>query len=234
MRMLIAEDDSAVGNFIARGFERDGYEVRLATDGAMAIEMVRQEPPELAVLDLNLPRYDGTRVLEFLRSVTEDAPVLILTARSETETRLQCLEMGADDFMLKPFAFAELRARCRALTRRRSPGLLLRYGDLELNRVERTVACMGQPVVLTNREYGLLECLMLHRGRAVSRASLLDRVWNTRPDVATNVVDVYVNYLRRKLGNAARRSSDTPEQGTPEGEFIQTVRGFGYSIGLRQ
>src|SRR6202034_4658680 len=119
--------------------------------------------PEMAVLDLNLPRRDGTEVLEFLRSLTDDLPILILTARQEPETRVRCLEMGADDFMQKPFSFAELRARCRALLRRRSPGLVLREGDVVLKRVERSVTRDGNPVSLTTREFALLEYLMLHR-----------------------------------------------------------------------
>src|ERR1035438_6593183 len=115
MRLLIAEVDRALGNFLARGMEQEGHEVTMATDGEMAMEAVESELPEMAMLDLNLPQRDGTEVLEFLRSLTDDVPILILTARREQETRLRCLEMGADDFLQKPFSFAELRARCRAL-----------------------------------------------------------------------------------------------------------------------
>jgi DNA-binding response OmpR family regulator len=232
MRMLIADDDRALGAFLARGLEQDGHEVTLTTDGEMAMAAAEREMPEMALLDLNLPRRDGTEVLEFLRSLTEDVPILILTARQEPETRLRCLEMGADDFMQKPFSFAELRARCRALGRRRSPGLVLRHGDLEMNRVEHQVTRRGERVDLTNKEFALLEYLLMHRGHAVSRATLLESVWNMSPDAGTNVVDVYVNYLRRKL-----------RDGLPEGEaavagerneaasLIRTVRGMGYSIG---
>jgi DNA-binding response OmpR family regulator len=235
MHLLIADDDPALGKFLARGLEQDGHEVTLATDGEMAIEAARNEPPELAVLDLNLPRKDGTEVLEFLRTLTEDVPILILTARQEPEVRLRCLDMGADDFMHKPFSFAELRARCRVLLRRRSPGLVLRQGDVEMNRVERTVKRNGETVTLTNKEFALLEYLMLHRGRPVSRATLLESVWNMSPDAGTNVVDVYVNYLRRKLhdpalrpeGNSGREGLVAPVP------LIRTVRGQGYSIGMR-
>lgn len=236
MRMLIADDDPALGAFLARGLEKDGHQVLLATDGEMAMEAASSDLPDMAVLDLNLPRRDGSEVLEFLRSLTADLPILILTARPEPETRLRCLEMGADDFMQKPFSFAELRARCRALERRRSPGLLLRHGDLEMNRVERTVTRRGEPVALTNKEFALLEYLLQHRGQAITRAELLERVWNMSPDAGTNVVDVYVNYLRRKLrdpligrdskvGGADEASASDP--------IIRTVRGEGYSIGLR-
>lgn len=235
MHLLIADDDPALGKFLARGLEQDGHEVTLATDGEMAIEAARNEPPELAVLDLNLPRKDGTEVLEFLRTLTEDVPILILTARQEPEVRLRCLEMGADDFMHKPFSFAELRARCRVLLRRRSPGLVLRQGDVEMNRVERTVTRNGEAVTLTNKEFALLEYLMLHRGRPVSRATLLESVWNMSPDAGTNVVDVYVNYLRRKLHDPALRPEGNPgsEGCVARAPLIHTVRGLGYSIGMR-
>ncbi len=226
MRFLIAEDDPALGTFLARGMEQDGHEVIMATDGEMAIDAVRRDLPEMAVLDLNLPRRDGTEVLEFLRSLTEDVPVLILTARKEPEVRLRCLEMGADDFMLKPFSFAKLRARCRALQRRRSPGLVLRHGDLEMWRVERSVLWQGKPVTLTTREFALLEFLLLHRGRPVSRATLLREVWNMSEASATNVVDVYINYLRRKL-----EGGDPGNAGHGAEALIRTVRGVGYAIG---
>lgn len=233
MRLLIAEDDPALGIFLARGMEQEGHDVTMATDGEMAMDAARNDLPEMAVLDLNLPRRDGTEVLEFLRSLTEDLPILILSARREPEIRLRCLEMGADDFMQKPFSFAELRARCRALQRRRSPGLILRQGDLELKRVERSVTHKGNPVPLTAREFALLEYLMLHRGRAVSRATLLREVWNVSETTGTNVVDVYINYLRRKLSDGS-----TQRDGSPDGDadssaapLIQTVRGVGYTIG---
>ncbi|MFZ0270457.1 MAG: response regulator transcription factor [Acidobacteriaceae bacterium] len=233
MRLLIAEDDPALGRFLARGMEQDGHQVTMATDGEMAMEAARNDPPEMVVLDLNLPRRDGTEVLEFLRSLTEDVPILILTARAEPAIRLRCLEMGADDFMLKPFSFAELRARCRALLRRRSPGLVLRQGEVELKRVERSVTRNGKAVPLTRREFALLEYLMLHRGRPVSRATLLHEVWNINEAVGTNVVDVYVNYLRRKLQDGSEpgeaNEGHDPEQ-TPA-PLIETVRGIGYVIG---
>jgi DNA-binding response OmpR family regulator len=174
----------------------------------------------LTILDLDLPRRDGVEVLRFLRSVSGDSPILILTARGDMATRVRCLDLGADDYMLKPFALAELRARSRALLRRRrDPSLILRQRDLEVNRVERSVHRDGHRVSLTNKEFALLEYLLLNRGHAVSRSTLLEHVWETRV-TSTNVVDVYVNYLRRKLGDA----------GTVP--LIQTVRGEGYAIGL--
>jgi DNA-binding response OmpR family regulator len=222
MRFLIAEDNQALGLFLRRGLEADGHEVRLAADGQAAVDRFLEETPDLAILDLNMPRLDGTEVLRFLRSVTEDMPILILSARNEMETTLECLDMGADDCMLKPFALAELRARVRALLRRRrDAGLVLRHETLQVNRVDRTVSCADHAVTLTGKEFALLEHLLLHRGRVVSRATLLAEVWKMHPEASTNVVDVYVNYLRRKL----RAGSDAP--------LIQTVRGEGYAIGLR-
>jgi DNA-binding response OmpR family regulator len=221
MVFLVAEDNEALGMFLRRGLEADGHEVRLAGDGQAAVDQFLAEPPDFAILDLNMPRLDGTEVLRVLRSATEELPILILSARNEMDTRLKCLDLGADDCMQKPFALAELRARIRALLRRRRDGsLVLRYGSLEVNRVERMVSCGGHPVTLTGKEFALLEYLMLNRGRAVSRATLLEQVWKTQPAASTNVVDVYVNYLRRKLKDAGDA-------------LIQTVRGEGYAIGLR-
>jgi DNA-binding response OmpR family regulator len=223
MRLLVAEDDPALGMFLTRGLEADGHDVMLAGDGQAAVEAFLRESPDLTILDLNLPRKDGAEVLRFLRSVNDDdLPILILTARNEMETRVRCLDMGADDCMLKPFSLVELRARCRALLRRRrDTNLLLRYDDVEMNRVERTVSRGGEMISLTNKEFALLEYLLLNRGRSVSRSTLLDRVWNMRANVSTNVVDVYVNYLRRKLTDYGNNP------------LIQTVRGEGYAIGLR-
>ncbi|MBV8438350.1 MAG: response regulator transcription factor [Silvibacterium sp.] len=221
MRFLVADDDPALGMFLARGLETEGHTVRLASDGQDAVERFVHEMPDLTILDLNLPRKDGTEVLRFVRSVTEDLPILILTARNDVETRVKCFDLGADDCMMKPFSLAELRARCRALLRRRRDrNLVLRHCDLEVNRIERTVSRSGSAIDLTKKEFALLEYLLLNRGRAVSRATLLEKVWNMAATSNTNVVDVYVNYLRRKLGDY-----DT-------NPLIHTVRREGYAIGL--
>jgi DNA-binding response OmpR family regulator len=219
MRLLIAEDDKALGLFLSRGLEADGHRVRLAYDGGAAVEAFRQEMPDLTILDLNLPVKDGERVLEEVRAMDADLPVLVLTARQEVDTRVRCLDLGADDLMLKPFSLHELRARCRALLRRkREARLQLRAGDLELDRLDHSARRAGQPVVLTNKEFALLEHLMLNRGQCVSRVELLESVWNLEPAQTTNIVDVYVNYLRRKLKDP------------PPGQLIRTVRGQGYLV----
>lgn len=219
MRVLIAEDDQALGLFLARGLEAEGYRTRLAGDGGAAVEAFRQEMPDLTILDLSLPVKDGEQALAEIRGLDADLPVLVLTARPEVETRIRCLDLGADDFMTKPFSLHELRARCRALLRRkREARLKLRSGDLELDRLDHTARRAGQAVELTNKEFALLEHLMLNRGQCVSRVELLDSVWKLEPAQTTNIVDVYVNYLRRKLKDP------------PPGQLIRTVRGQGYMV----
>jgi DNA-binding response OmpR family regulator len=219
MRLLIAEDDKALGLFLSRGLEADGHRVHLVHDGGAASEAFRQELPDLTILDLNMPVKDGEQVLQELRALEADLPVLVLTARQEVDTRVRCLDLGADDMMIKPFSLHELRARCRALLRRkREARLQLRAGDLELDRMDHTARRGTQGIVLTNKEFALLEHLMLNRGQCVSRVELLDSVWNLEPTQTTNIVDVYVNYLRRKLKDPA------------PGQLIRTVRGHGYTV----
>jgi DNA-binding response OmpR family regulator len=219
MRLLVAEDDRALGLFLTRGLEADGHRVRVVTDGGAAAEAFRQEMPDLTILDLSLPVKDGEQVLAEMRAVDPDLPVLILTGRQEVETRVRCLDLGADDLMTKPFSLHELRARCRALLRRkREARLLLRAGDLELDRMEHSARRNGEIIALTNKEFALLEHLMMNRGQCVSRVELLDSVWRMEPAQTTNIVDVYINYLRRKLKDPA------------PGRLIRTVRGQGYLV----
>ena len=150
---------------MSRGLEADGHRVRLAYDGGAAVEAFRQEMPDLTILDLNMPVKDGEQVLEEVRALDADLPVLVLTARQEVDTRVRCLDRGADDLMTKPFSLHELRARCRALLRRkREARLQLRAGDLELDRLDHTARRGGRLIVLTNKEFALLEHLMLNRG----------------------------------------------------------------------
>jgi DNA-binding response OmpR family regulator len=219
MRLLIAEDDKALGLFLSRGLEADGHRVRLVLDGGAAVEAFREDLPDLTILDLNMPVKDGEQVLEEVRALDANLPILVLTARQEVDTRVRCLDRGADDLMVKPFSLHELRARCRALLRRRREARLqLRAGDLELDRLDRSVRRGALPVQLTNKEFALLEHLMLNRGHCVSRVELLDTVWNLEPTQTTNIVDVYINYLRRKLHDP------------PPGLLIRTVRGQGYVV----
>jgi DNA-binding response OmpR family regulator len=219
MRLLIAEDDRALGLFLSRGLEADGHRVRLTHDGGTAVEAFRQDLPDLTILDLNLPVKDGEQVLDEVRMVDADLPVLVLTARQEVDTRIRCLDHGADDLMIKPFSLHELRARCRVLLRRkREAKLLLRAGDLELDRMDHIARRGGESIELTNKEFALLERLLLNRGQCVTRVELLESVWNFEPAQTTNIVDVYINYLRRKLKDPA------------PGRLIRTVRGQGYIV----
>jgi DNA-binding response OmpR family regulator len=219
-RILIAEDDRALGVFLLRALLADGHEAKLFADGEAAAAAIENEVPNLTLLDLGLPKRDGLKVLESLRSISLTAPVLVLTGEVSLDARLRCFEVGADDCMLKPFSLRELRARCFALLRRQSgTETILRYGDLELNRMDHSVRRNGHEIALTNKEYGLLECLMMNKGKCVSRSLLMEQVWKLGAEASTNVVDVYVNYLRRKL----QENSDRP--------LIATVRGRGYCIG---
>ncbi|MGC1423002.1 MAG: response regulator transcription factor [Terracidiphilus sp.] len=219
MRLLIAEDDKALSLFLRRGLETDGHCVHAVYDGARAVEAFRSEMPDLTILDLNMPVKDGEVALEEMRRIQTDLPVLVLTGRHDMDARVRCLDKGADDLMTKPFSLLELRARCRVLLRRRREGqLTLRAGDLELSRVDHTVRRGGRVLNITNKEFALLEHLMLNRGLCISRVELLESVWNMESVQTTNIVDVYVNYLRRKLADA------------PPGSLIRTVRGKGYMI----
>jgi DNA-binding response OmpR family regulator len=217
MRVLIAEDDHALGSLLQRTLEDDGHTVSWAQDGEAALEIWQTAQFRLLLLDLNLPRKDGLEVLQAIRQVS-DAAVLVVTARNSLAERLRCLELGADDFLGKPFALRELQMRCRALMRRvqSNAGSQLRCGDLVLDRSSRAVQRGGRSIELTLKEYSLLEYLLEHRGECISRSGLLEHVWKMHPDVTTNVVDVYINYLRRKVDEGA------------ENKLIHTVRGNGY------
>jgi DNA-binding response OmpR family regulator len=225
MRVLVVEDDPALAVFLQKGLMLEGHDVDWAGDGEAALEMAAQQAPDLMVLDLGLPRRDGTEVLEIVQRDQPSTMVLVLTGRSDIRERVRCLDMGADDFVLKPFSFHELMARCRALLRRRErfADPLVRFGGVALNRTEHTVSYEGRGVELTVKEYALLEFLLLRRGACCSRAELLREVWRGTPEAGTNVVDVYITYLRKKL------AAVHPEK-SPWESAIETVRGEGYRM----
>jgi DNA-binding response OmpR family regulator len=225
MRVLVVEDDRALGLFLQKGLTAEGHDVVWVGDGDSALQDAEAHPPDLMVLDLGLPRRDGTEVLRAMRRDSPTTAVLILTGRSMVEERVRCLDLGADDYVLKPFSFYELLARCRGLLRRRDrfADPILRFGGVEMDRMARTVRFEGVPVDLTVREFRLLEVLILHKGECCSRTDLLTQVWRTTSDTGTNIVDVYVTYLRRKL-SAAHPS------GIAGGSVIETVRGHGYRL----
>ena len=226
MRILIVEDDAALGLFLSKALTIEGHEVELVHDGKLGLEHALLHAPELMVLDLSLPQKDGLQVLEEMHGQFAGTSVLVLTGRNGIEARVKCLNLGADDCMLKPFSLNELMARCRALIRRREQFAdpVLRVGEVELNRMARTVTRDGRMVELTTKEFALLEYLMQARGRTCLRSDLLREVWQASPVAATNVVDVYVNYLRKKLGAVRVEGGAGPDR------VIETVRGEGYAM----
>jgi len=218
-RVLVVEDDEEIAEVLRRSLRGEGYEVQTSGDGVEALDMAVSFVPDLVVLDLGLPGMDGVEVCRRLRA-EGDVPILILTARTETDDRVAGLDSGADDYLAKPFERPELLARIRALLRRRPPrgSASLRVGDLTLNPDTREVRRGEREVELTNREFELLEYLMRNERLVVSRERLLDEVWGYDPMAATNTIDVFVSNLRRKL-----------EEGE-EGRLLHTKRGAGYVL----
>jgi DNA-binding response OmpR family regulator len=223
MHILVAEDDLPVAKFLSSGLEAEHYNVRLVTGGGDVLPMLENSPCDLLILDLNLPGMNGLDALRIVRSSRPHLPVLILTGNARVEDRVGGLDLGADDYLTKPFAFSELLARVRALLRRGSLPFepTLHTLDLELDRVRRFVQRNGRAIELTPKEFALLEYLMLHAGRNVTRSSIIQHVWKLSSETMTNVVDVYINYLRKKI------DADGGER------LIHTVRGAGYRIGPR-
>ena len=203
MRILIAEDDSALASFVKKGLDAEHYAVDVSNDGEQARAMASEFDYDLVVLDLNLPRLDGIAILRNVRTRKPSMPILVLTGRTRVEDRVQCLDLGADDYLGKPFSFSELSARIRALLRRcHLPAeSVLTVEDLKLDRVERRVERAGRRIDLTGKEFALLEYLMRNAGRRITRAMIIEHVWNLSFDTCTNVVDVYVNYSTAQVDN---------------------------------
>ena len=219
MRLLVAESDPVLGVLLQRGFDAEHYVVDLTSDSEETKSLAQERNYDTAILDLDLPHENGLDVLRCVREGRQQLPILILTNRTRPEDRAQVLDLGADDLMLKPFAFSELSARVRALLRRgRAAGALLRVEDLQMNRVEHSVQRAGKKIELTPREFALLEYLMRHAGQRVMRAAIIQHVWKLSFGTTTNVVDVYINYLQKKVDACSER------------KLIQTVRGVGYQM----
>jgi two-component system, OmpR family, response regulator MprA len=218
-RVLVVEDDAEIADVLRRSLRQEGYEVKTSSDGVDALDVASGFVPDLVVLDLGLPRLDGVEVCRRLRA-EGDVPILMLTARAETEDRVGGLDSGADDYLVKPFERQELLARIRALLRRRPPrgAASLEVGDLVLNPGTREVRRGERELELTNREFELLEYLMRNERLVVSRERLLDDVWGYDPMAATNTIDVFISNLRRKL----------EEGGEPR--LLHTKRGAGYVL----
>ncbi|HEU4630907.1 MAG TPA: response regulator transcription factor [Gemmatimonadaceae bacterium] len=220
MKALVIEDDPTVGQFVKRGLEEQRWQVDLVTDGEEGEQAALREVYDLIILDMRLPRRPGLDVLRNLRARGFQGPVLVLTAQDAVDAKVTTLRAGADDYVTKPFAFEELLARVEVLSRRpraMAPPVL-RVGDLELDQATREVRRGGVPVELTPKEYAVLEYLMRHAGRVMSRTLITEYVWGYHFDPGTNIVDVVINHLRKKLDN------------DPDQRLINTVRGVGYVI----
>ena len=220
MRILLVEDESKVARFISRGLTADHFAVDTAADGTSGLELASAYQYDLIILDLMLPGMSGTALLRHIRSRDTNVPVLVLSARDAVADKVGHLEAGADDYLTKPFALAELLVRVKALLRRGpvSRASVIRVGDLELDRLSRCVTRGGRPLELTAKEYALLEYLMSNAGRVLSRSMIIEHVWDQSFDGVFSIVDVYLGRLRSKI--------DQPH----DRKLIRTVRGVGYSI----
>ena len=222
MRILVIEDDRATADYVAKGLSEEGHVADVARDGRDGLFLALNEPFDVIVTDRMMPGADGLSIVRALRASGVRTPVLMLTALGEVERRVEGLEAGADDYLAKPFAFAELRARIRALARRPAPAdaaqTALAVGDLRMDLIRRVVTRNGRIVDLLPTEFRLLEHMMRHPGEVLTRTMLLEKVWDLSFDPTTNVVDVHVSRLRRKI------------EGEGEAPMIRTVRGAGYAL----
>jgi DNA-binding response OmpR family regulator len=220
MHILVVEDEVKMAEIVARGLKAEGYVVTTAHSARAGMELARTDRCDLIILDLLLPDSSGTELLRELRQQRRSVPVLIMTARGELEVKAENFEAGADDYLTKPFAFAELVMRVKALLRR-SPTAVnstLKIADLELDRLSRRVYRAGRRIELSPKEYSLLEYFVLNANRVLSRSMIMDRVWDQSFEGLTNIVDVYVRQVRRKIDDGF------------EPKLIRTVRGIGYAI----
>jgi DNA-binding response OmpR family regulator len=220
MRILVIEDEEKVSRFVVRGLTAERFAVDVARDGKSGWELAQTYQYDLIILDLMLPQLSGGEVLRKIRRANSQVPVLVLTARDSLGDKVEHFEAGADDYLTKPFAFAELLVRVKALLRR-GPVVrasVLRVGNLELDRLAQQVKKAGKRIELTSKEYGVLEYLIANAGRVLSRTMILEHVWDQSFDGATNIVDVYVRHLRSKV--------DDPQ----DPKLIRTIRGLGYVI----
>jgi DNA-binding response OmpR family regulator len=219
--VLIVEDDEYLSSVLSRILMNEGFRVMTAPDGESGLVKALDSEPDLVILDIGLPRRDGVELTRTLRARGFGAPMLMLTARAAVSDRVSGLDAGADDYLPKPFEYSELLARVKALLRRASmnaANTILRVRDIVLDPAARKVVKAGEPLELTHKEYALLEYLMRNEGRPVTRQQICTAVWKIEPEPETNVVDVYINYLRNKLGD------------TRENPLVVTVRGVGYMM----
>jgi DNA-binding response OmpR family regulator len=224
MRILVAEDDAPLADFLRQRLLQEQFSVQMVADGREAQRLAAEQLFDIVLLDLGLPGATGLEVLRSIRSKKPDLPVMIVTGASKVEERVRGLDAGADDYLAKPFAFAELAARIRAVLRRgnRPARSILQVDDLELDRVSHSVQRGGRNIDLSPKEFALLEFLMRQEGQPVTRTSIVEQVWKLNFDTMTNVVDVYINYLRRKVDTGHGHA------------LIRTIRGVGYKIAGQQ
>ena len=223
MKILLIEDDRSTADYVAGGLSEDGHDLDHAVSGPIGLELACTREYDVMVIDRMLPGLDGLSIVRALRSGGKDTPVIFLTSVSGIDDRVEGLEAGADDYLVKPFAFSELLARIHALGRRapsRKEETVLKVGDLEMNLIARTVSRAGKPIELQPREFRLLEYMMRNRGRVLTRTMLLERVWDFHFDPKTNVVETHVSRLRAKV--------DRPFPA----EMIRTIRGAGYVLNV--
>jgi two-component system OmpR family response regulator len=219
MRILVVEDEKRIADFLTRGLQGAGYAVDTAPNGATALEFIHATDYDMVILDIMLPDIDGLTVLEKIRNRKVGPPVLILSARGAVDDRVKGLELGADDYLTKPFAFVELLARVRALLRRGQPTPeRLVAGDLTVDCIRRKVTRASETIELAPKEFGILEYMMRNKGRPLSRTMIVEHVWDMDYDGLTNIVDVYIRHLRSKIDDRFPV------------KLIQTVRGIGYLI----
>ncbi|UOQ67625.1 response regulator transcription factor [Hymenobacter volaticus] len=220
MKILLVEDEPKVASFLHKGLTEQQHSVEVATDGPTGLRMALAGSHDLIILDNLLPGLSGLDVCRQVRALNSAVPILMLTALGETDDKIRGLDAGADDYLVKPFAFQELLARVRALVRRRpesnSSAAILHLADLTLDPSSKRVQRAGQPIQLTAREFSLLEYLLRHKGRVISRVDILEHVWETSFDTGSNVIDVYINFLRKKID----------KDFTPK--LIHTLVGMGY------
>ena len=216
MRILVVEDEHKIANSIKRGLEQEGYAVDVAYDGEEGYDLASSESYGVITLDIMLPKMDGVTVCKKLRAEENHTPILILTARGEINDKVDGLNSGADDYLVKPFAFAELVARIKALSRRPKEdlGTTLKSGDITLDTVNFSVKNKGREIALSKKEFSLLEYLLRHKGKVVTKEQIITNVWDYEADILPNTVEVFIGYLRNKIGN----------------DIIKTIRGFGYKV----
>lgn len=222
MKILLVEDEPKIASFVKKGFEQEGYDVEIAYDGLMGKKMVFNNYYDIVILDINLPLLNGYELCRIIREENSKLPIILLTALDSVDDKVMGFDLGADDYMVKPFEFRELLARVRALSKRVSDstnkGKILKIADLELNHDTKLVTRNGDPIELTTREYSLLEYFMNNKGKVVSRIDIAEKVWELNFDTSTNVIDVYINYLRKKI-----------DKNYPA-KLIHTVVGMGYIL----